>query len=237
MKVIWVFLLLSVGNWAVAQKVLKKPSDPTLFTVKAVDEKTQAELSAQYTLKAVLANKEFKGSSRPGSSFSVVLTKTDTVVVVTKVKGYYETEEILLVACDTCGVYEHMAVMEKLDSVFTNLQLNQAIRLDNVYFDQSSYILRSESYVQLNKLLKTLKTNPKLQIEIAGHTDNVGDRQLNKLLSQNRAKVIANYLANSGIPDERLQHRGYGDTKPVAPNDSEDNKRKNRRVEFVVLKM
>lgn len=237
MKAFHLVLFVLVTNWAVAQKVTKKNSEPTVFTVKAVDEKTQVELTAHYTLKAVLAKKDYKGTSSPGKSFSVILTKTDTVVVVTTVKGYYEVEETLLVACDTCGIYEHIAVMEKQDSVFTNLQVNQAIRLDNVYFDQSSYVLRPESYTQLNKLLKTLKANPTLHIEIGGHTDNVGDRQLNKLLSQNRAKVIANYLANNGIADERLQHRGYGDTKPVAPNDSEENKRKNRRVEFVVLRM
>lgn len=237
MKTFLSLLLVCLTTLASAQKIIKKVSDPTTVTIKAVDEKTQQELSAQYSVQAVLGKKKFQGVSKPGNSFSMILTKSDTLVVTTRVKGYYETEETLLIACDTCGLYEHIALMEKQDSVFTNLQVNQAIRLDNVYFDQSSYILRPESYSQLNKLLKTLQGNPKLVIEIAGHTDNVGDRQLNRLLSQNRAKVIANYLANNGIRDERLQHKGYGDAKPVAPNDSEENKRLNRRVEFVVLKM
>lgn len=237
MKTLLSLLLVCLCTMASGQKVIKKVSDPTTVTIKAVDEKTQQELSAQYSVQAVLGKKKFQGVSKPGNSFSMILTKSDTLVVTTRVKGYYETEETLLIACDTCGLYEHIALMEKQDSVFSDLQLNKAIRLDNVYFDQSSYILRPESYTQLNKLLKTLQGNPKLVIEIAGHTDNVGDRQLNRLLSQNRAKVIANYLANNGIRDERLQHKGYGDTKPVAPNDSEENKRQNRRVEFVVLKM
>ncbi len=237
MKTFLSLLLVCLTTLVSAQKIIKKVSDPTTVTIKAVDEKTQQELSAQYSVQAVLGKKKFQGVSKPGNSFSLILTKSDTLVVTTRVKGYYETEETLLIACDTCGLYEHIALMEKQDSVFTNLQVNQAIRLDNVYFDQSSYILRPESYSQLNKLLKTLQGNPKLVIEIAGHTDNVGDRQLNRLLSQNRAKVIANYLANNGIRDERLQHKGYGDAKPVAPNDSEENKRLNRRVEFVVLKM
>ncbi|OIN56599.1 OmpA family protein [Arsenicibacter rosenii] len=237
MKTLLSLLLICLGTVAFGQKMIKKVSDPTTVTIKAVDEKTQKELEAQYAVQAVLGKKTFQGVSKPGNSFSLILTKTDTLVVTTRVKGYYETEETLLIACDTCGLYEHIALMEKQDSVFSDLQVNKAIRLDNVYFDQSSYILRPESYTQLNKLLKTLQGNPKLVIEIAGHTDNVGDRQLNKLLSQNRAKVIANYLANSGIRDERLQYKGYGDTKPVAPNDSEENKRLNRRVEFVVLKL
>lgn len=145
----------------------------------------------------------------------------------------------MVVSCDTCTDYEHIVRLEKeelkADSIFRNLQVNQSFRLDNVYFDQSSYVLRPESYPQLDKLIKTLATTPKLVIEIAGHTDNVGDRRLNQALSENRAKIITNYLVRSGIPETRLHHNGYGDKKPAAPNDSEANKRKNRRVEFVVL--
>lgn len=128
------------------------------------------------------------------------------------------------------------AVAAKVDeTVFENLKVGEAVRLDNVYFDQSSYILRTESYPQLDKLVKTLKVNPKLKIEIGGHTDNVGDARLNQFLSENRAKVISSYLANKGIPDTRLIWKGYGQSKPVAANDSEENKAQNRRVEFVVL--
>ena len=128
------------------------------------------------------------------------------------------------------------AVAAKVDeTVFENLKVGEAVRLDNVYFDQSSYILRTESYPQLDKLVKTLKVNPKLKIEIGGHTDNVGDARLNQFLSENRAKVISSYLTNHGIPDTRLVWKGYGQTKPVAANDTEENKAQNRRVEFVVL--
>jgi OmpA-OmpF porin, OOP family len=218
-------------------KAIMRPAQNVDFSVRAVDEKTKAAISAKYDIQAVLAKKSFKGSSSPGKSFNIVLTRTDTLVVKTEAKGYYKTEEILLVACDTCGSYEHLAVMEWQDSVFTDLKVNQAIRLDNVYFDQSSYVLRPESNEQLDKLLKTLTSNSGLQVEIAGHTDNVGDRRLNQSLSENRARVITNYLANRGIATSRLQPRGYGDTKPSAPNDSENNKKKNRRVEFVVLKL
>jgi OmpA-OmpF porin, OOP family len=214
-----------------------RASHPVDFSVRAVDEKTKADISVYYEIEAVLAKKFFKGGSKPGQPFQIVLTRTDTIIVKTEAKGYYKTEEVLLVACDTCGSYEHLAVMEREDSVFTNLKVNQAIRLDNVYFDQSSYVLRPESNEQLDKLLKTLNGNPGLHIQIAGHTDNVGDRRLNQALSENRAKVITNYLTNRGIGQTRLQPQGYGDSRPVAPNDTEDNKKKNRRVEFVVLKL
>ncbi len=121
------------------------------------------------------------------------------------------------------------------ETVFENLKKGEAVRLDNVYFDQSSYILRSESYPQLDKLVKTMQRNSRLKIEIAGHTDNVGDDRLNQFLSENRAKVIASYLVRQGIDRARLVGKGYGSTKPVVANDTEANKSQNRRVEFVVV--
>lgn len=240
-------------SYALAQSLTKTPIK-TAFSIKAVDDKTSAELPAQFRVDAQVARKRYAGQSQPGKPYVFVLERTDTLNVVASVKGYYEAEEIMVVSCDTCADYEYIVRLEKAapapvvaapevvakkepkpDSVFRNLQVNQAFRLDNVYFDQSSYVLRPESYPQLDKLAKTLATTPKLMIEIAGHTDNVGDRRLNQFLSENRAKVITNYLIRSGIAENRLQHRGYGDSRPAAPNDSEENKKKNRRVEFVVL--
>jgi outer membrane protein OmpA-like peptidoglycan-associated protein len=113
--------------------------------------------------------------------------------------------------------------------------VGEAVRLSRVYFDQSSYILTPESYPQLNRLVEALKKNPRLRIEIGGHTDNVGDARLNQYLSENRAKVIANYLENQGIDERQLLWKGYGQTRPIAPNDTEDNRAKNRRVEVTVM--
>ncbi|MGV3560600.1 OmpA family protein [Larkinella arboricola] len=215
----------------------------TEFVLKALDEQTKAELSATYRIKVTRSKREFNGQSSPGRPFVFSLGKTDTLIINTSVEGYYPMEEVLLVPCDTCANYEHLALMEKIesekaaqpDSIFRNLKVNDKIRLDNVYFDQSSYVLRKESYPQLDKLLNTLNSYPKLVIEIAGHTDNVGDRRLNQSLSENRARVITNYLIQRGVAARRLQYQGYGDTRPAAPNDNEANKKKNRRVEFTVL--
>lgn len=213
----------------------------TVFTISAVDDKTSADLPTQFTIQAKLSRKKFEGKSGPGSqSFDFILTRTDTLDVIAYSPGYYEAEEIMVVSCDTCPTYNYvvrLAKQELADSVFRNLAVNQAFRLDNVYFDQSSYVLRPESYPQLDKLVKTLQTTPALIIEIAGHTDNVGDRRLNQALSENRAKIIMNYLTNHGIAAKRLKYNGYGSNRPAALNDSEENKRKNRRVEFVVLAM
>lgn len=240
------FFLLLVSSFCIVQVYGQPPLSLTKsrtvpFTISAVDDKTSADLPTQFTIQAKLAHQKFNGRSQSiDKPFAITLTRTDTLMVVANSPGYYEVESVMAVTCDTCATYNYVLRLEKIeaaDSVFRNLQVNQAFRLDNVYFDQSSYVLRSESYPQLNKLVRTLVANPKLAIEIAGHTDNVGDRRLNQALSENRAKIITNYLTRSGIAEKRLRHNGYGSSRPAAPNDSEENKRKNRRVEFVVLAM
>jgi OmpA-OmpF porin, OOP family len=225
---------------AVAQRavatITKNKAMVISFSIKAADEKTQKEIPAKFKVKRVFAQKEEQiETTTQQIVVKFVLDQADTLIIETTAPGYYGIEETLWVSCDTCEGYQHIALLEKKDSVFTDLKVNQAIRLDNVYFAQSSYELRTESYEQLVKLEKTLRMNPKLVVEIAGHTDNVGDRRLNQLLSENRAKVIVNFLSNRGIADTRLQYRGYGDSQPAARNDTEDNKKMNRRVEFKVL--
>ena len=121
------------------------------------------------------------------------------------------------------------------DKIFDNVKLGEAVTVeDNVYFDQSSYILRPESNGQLNRLAALMAKNAKLKVEIGGHTDNVGDPRLNLSLSEYRAKVIANYLINRGIVESRIKFVGHGQTKPLTANDSEDNRKRNRRVEFTL---
>lgn len=218
-------------------QVVSSQKSVTLFTVRAVDEKTGHEVPANFKVFLHTADERYQGINRPGqNNFNVKMYHSDTVTVETAAENYFTIEEALLVSCDTCGFYQYTALMEKqVDSVFTNLKVNDIIKLDKIYFDQSKYELRSESREELQKLYRTLRDNPKLKIEIAGHTDNVGDARLNQYLSENRAKVIYSYLLRKDIASGQLRHRGYGQSKPMAPNDNEENKSLNRRVEFVVL--
>ncbi len=115
------------------------------------------------------------------------------------------------------------------------LEKGRPIALPNVYFDQSSPVLRPESYTELNQLADVLKTNPGLMIEIRGHTDNQGDFDLNVKLSRDRCQAILDYLVNKGIAKHRLKAVGRGPIDSIAPNNNEENRKKNRRVEFMVL--
>jgi outer membrane protein OmpA-like peptidoglycan-associated protein len=106
--------------------------------------------------------------------------------------------------------------------------------LNHIFFDQSKSELKPESFDELHKLVNTLNKYPQMKITVTGHTDNVGDFYLNVQLSKDRAKAVADYLAGKGIEENRIEYKGMGGLYPMAPNTTEENKTKNRRVEFAV---
>ncbi len=110
-----------------------------------------------------------------------------------------------------------------------------AIPLENVFFETNKYNLKSESFAELDRLIRFLNKNKNITIEIGGHTDNSGSKEHNKKLSLQRAKSVEAYLVKRGVSAKRILSKGYGETKPVAPNTNEDGKARNRRVEFRVV--
>ncbi|ADQ17006.1 OmpA/MotB domain protein [Leadbetterella byssophila DSM 17132] len=109
-------------------------------------------------------------------------------------------------------------------------------KLDKVYFNVGQAQILPESYEQLSQLVQYLKVNPTYKIQIEGHTDNQGDARANLQLSNDRAYNVRQYLIEQGIETSRIKFKGYGSSKPVSPNDTEENRRKNRRVEYQIIK-
>jgi len=107
--------------------------------------------------------------------------------------------------------------------------------IDNILFNTGASTLLPESYNSLNKLVNLLRENPKVRIEVSGHTDNIGSATTNKTLSRNRALSVRNYLISQGIAGERVNYDGYGFERPIAPNDTPDGRAANRRVEIEIL--
>ncbi|MBL0333006.1 MAG: OmpA family protein [Chlorobi bacterium] len=105
-----------------------------------------------------------------------------------------------------------------------------------VFFDTDKSTLQRSSYPELNRAAQFLKSNPNLNIEIAGHTDNKGSMDYNKDLSKRRAQTVSNYLINKGVNASQLVQTGYGFDYPVNTNETEEGRADNRRVEFVVKK-
>ena len=114
------------------------------------------------------------------------------------------------------------------------IKVGEVVVLRNIFFETDKYDLKNESKVELDKLTNLLKKNPLLKIEISGHTDNVGNEKYNLTLSENRARIVSEYLTTNGIAKTRLSFKGYGMSKAVDNNNTEEGRANNRRTEFKV---
>ncbi|MDF2449280.1 MAG: outer membrane protein OmpA family [Bacteroidota bacterium] len=123
------------------------------------------------------------------------------------------------------------------DLYLVPLETGQVIRINNIFFEFAKADLKQESFSELNRLVKLMEQNPTMEIALGGHTDNVGSEESNVKLSSDRAKAVLNYLVLKGISQSRITSNGYGKSKPVVENDTEENRALNRRVEFTILKI
>ena len=122
-----------------------------------------------------------------------------------------------------------------VDIALHPIESGERIALRNVFFETGRWEILPESEYELAKVVDLLTKNPTLKIELGGHTDNVGRPEANQRLSEQRAKAVYDYLINKGIPSNRLSYKGYGETQPVATNDTNEGRRENRRTEIKVL--
>lgn len=111
----------------------------------------------------------------------------------------------------------------------------ETVVLEGVHFETNSANLTQESYEILDGVAAKLRDNPKVKVEIQGHTDEVGTPEYNQDLSQRRAETVRDYLVSKGVKEDRLVAKGYGATRPVAPNTTDEGRAKNRRVELKKL--
>ena len=124
--------------------------------------------------------------------------------------------------------------IEKLVVHLKEIQKNKPETLRHIFFDTGSAVLKPESKVELNKLIQVAQDNPSLHLAIEGHTDDVGTEESNLLLSQQRAQSVVNYLSEK-IDGSRLIAKGLGEAEPIMPNNSEENRALNRRIEVRFL--
>ena len=121
------------------------------------------------------------------------------------------------------------------DLILVPIEQGQTLTINNVFFETGQTELLPASYPELERLAKLMAENPKMQIRLEGHTDNVGVPQSNMVLSNSRVEAVKNFLVSKGVNESRIQSKGFGQTKPIAPNNTEEGRAKNRRVEFIIL--
>ena len=131
--------------------------------------------------------------------------------------------------------FENKDQDQTIDIALQPIVKNAVTVLNNIFFDLNQFEINSKSFTELDEVVKFLNANPKIKVEISGHTDNIGNDNYNQQLSQKRAQSVVNYLLSKGISPSRLTQVGYGSKKPIKPNDTEDNRQTNRRIEFKIL--
>jgi outer membrane protein OmpA-like peptidoglycan-associated protein len=202
-----------------------------LYEVKVVDSKTQLPLEAKVSLREG-GNEIESRTLKPGEySFNIKDPDPKTYNLTVEMDGYIFQNLNLDIdgATDEVRMVSKKIEMKKLVVGATSI-------LRNIYFDYGTAKFREESYDELNKLENMMRTNTKLIVEIAGHTDNVSSASFNMKLSQQRADAVRDFLISKGIDKQRVKAVGYGEERPLASNDDEIEGREfNRRVEFEVI--
>jgi len=115
------------------------------------------------------------------------------------------------------------------------IEIGAMVILKNIFFESNKFDLLPESKTELQQLIQFIKNNPSLSIEIGGHTDDIGTEQSNQELSENRARVVYNYLINNQVNPSTISFKGYGESKPLNDNLTEENRKNNRRTEYKII--
>ncbi len=154
----------------------------------------------------------------------------EDVMMMAKKNGYAFTSQYINSGEDVVG-----KPMRTEPMAFEPIKTGETYQINNINFDTDSYALNDQVVNILNEFIVFLEDNPSLKIAIHGHTDNVGDPSSNQKLSANRAKAVNNYLVLEGISPGRLSFKGFGESSPIASNQTAEGRAKNRRTEFVIL--
>lgn len=194
------------------------------------DAKTKQLLNAAYSVLDLDSKQEtYKGNTPAGTFFVSIEASRNYALQVQKEQYLFYSQNINLKEINS------QQKPYELEILLEPIATNNKITLNNVFFDFDKSELDAVSFLELDKVVELLQKNPTLKIEISGHTDIKGDKKYNQTLSQKRAESVVNYLVQKGIDKTRLLAKGYGNTMPIVPNDTEENKAKNRRTELKVL--
>jgi outer membrane protein OmpA-like peptidoglycan-associated protein/tetratricopeptide (TPR) repeat protein len=190
--------------------------DPVMARIEIVDLSTDAVIGT-------FASSEVDGS------FKIMLPSKKSYMVDFRAPGFLSEMK----RTNVTGTYPEEYYT--LNVPLTKVKVGKKVVLNNILFQLGKSVLTAGSYTELNRLVIILQDNPKMKIEISGHTDITGSPVINAKLSSDRAKAVVDWLTQKGIDRTRLTYKGYGSDQPIADNKTEEGRSKNRRVEFKIL--
>lgn len=197
------------------------------------DAKTQQPVSAKIRYQLSSGNRDVDSlqSFQETGGYKIFLPNKQIYTYSVAAKGYLVTTDFLDLSKATNG--QNISK----DILLTPIEVGGKITLSHVFFATAESTLLVASYAELDKLVRMMKENPAMEIRLEGHTDIVGDKAANLQLSKDRVFAVRKYLIEKGISAQRVQSVGYGDTRPIITKGTDDERKVNRRVEFVVLKV
>lgn len=218
----------------------EKPNPVVLVDGNVYNKKTNQPLGASLVYETLPDGAEAgNGVSNPkDGSFKIVLPYDKNYLIRASADKFFAISENLNLDSLVKAGYKKI----HKDLYLVPIEIGQVVRLNNVFFDFDKWDLRPESFVELDRVVKLLKENPGIEIEMSAHTDSRGTDDYNFKLSDNRARSCMEYIISKGINASRITSHGYGETMPVAPNsnadgsDNPEGRQLNRRVEFKILK-
>jgi len=208
----------------------KKPDKVLFVKGRVKGENDEVPLAAKIELRNVTTKEviDLDYDTLTGKYASVVLFDADYIMTVKKDGAAYNSQYFSQKDSSIKGV-----VTSDLD--VKKIIVGNVYKLNNIRFETNSSALNESSRTIIADFAEFLKGNPKVTVAIHGHTDTEGDPQSNLTLSNDRAKAVYNYLINMGIESARLSYKGFGQSKPVASNDTEEGRSQNRRTEFLII--
>ncbi len=194
------------------------------------DSKTNTAINARVEMVRQSNRRNVLSTRADNGKFEQEVSALDWYIMTAAAEGY-------LNATDSVQLENEDLTPVTKDLYLQPIEVGLTVRLKNIYFDFDKTTLKSESFVELNKVVDFLKANPNVDVEISGHTDNKGSDDYNANLSQGRSQAVVDYIVSQGIDAARLTAHGYGESKPIDSNDTEEGRANNRRVEFTVMKV
>ncbi|MEI9919251.1 MAG: OmpA family protein [Bacteroidota bacterium] len=213
------------------------PNPYVIVKGKLIDAKTGQPIGAKIVYERLSDGKEMGiAQSNPETGeYEIRLPGGELYGVHAEAEGYMsENQNLDLRKFKTDGQVTHMDFNIKPIEI-AKIEPNATIRLNNIFFDIDKFVLRPESFPELNRVTEFLDENPSIKVEISGHTDNTGTDEHNLVLSKNRAEAVTKYLIQKGVAKDRISTKHYGESKPRDTNDTKEGRQNNRRVEFTIL--
>jgi outer membrane protein OmpA-like peptidoglycan-associated protein len=219
--------------WKLKMPEALKPRPVVLVYGKVLNLTTKEPIQANITYRLLETDEEVgTASSDPkDGSYKIILPAGQAYsFMAMKENIYTESENI-----DLKGVKEYKEMERNLYLV--EIQVGSKVVMNNLFFVTGKSEINKWSYPELERLIDLMKKHKTMEIEIDGHTDDKGTDKINNALSLERANAVKDYLIGKGVEASRLQSKGYGKTKPLVPNTTEEGRQKNRRVDFTILKL